>query len=373
MKFLIVGGGAQGQYIARNLAARPQVSEVVIGDIRAPAPPVPFPPNCRTTRLDALDASDVARASRGVSAAVAALPGELGRRALVNLVAAGVPTVDIAFMRELPFDLDEAARQAGVPVVVDCGVAPGLSHILAAHVDRELGGLDDLRIFVGGIPLTPPPVFHHAVYFHVRDLLEEYVRPARIRKNGVTDAVDPLAAPAISLEDEETGPLEAFPSDGLRTLLGSFADAREMTEYTLRVPGHLETMRQLKSLGLLAQGPSVEGLAMALETTYPGYMHPDRLVMEVWGTRGARQSRYRLHALSENGVSAMARTTGATAAAASWLIATRRFTESGVHPPERLGRRESDAREILDDLRAHGHEILPSGRLRVIGGASPRA
>ncbi|HLE96740.1 MAG TPA: saccharopine dehydrogenase C-terminal domain-containing protein, partial [Candidatus Thermoplasmatota archaeon] len=329
-------------------------------DVREP-PSVPA--SCAFLRVDGLDAADVRRAAAGAEAAVLALPGGVAHRALANLVAARVPVADVSFSPESPLVLDKAAQLAGIPVVVDVGVAPGLSHVLAAALRRELGDLDRIEILVGGMPLAPPPVFHHAVYFHARDLLDEYIRPARMRVAGADVAPDPLdAAPSVFI-DEEVGVLEAFPSDGLRTLLTSWPEVRDMVELTLRLPGHLETMRALKALGLLRGDEATDALARALARGFAADPHPDRLLMEVRGARGDRTGAYRMHALRRGGESAMTRSTGLTTAAVAWLLARRGWTRPGVHAPEAIGEDAVATEALLADLAARGLPVTRGSRM----------
>jgi saccharopine dehydrogenase-like NADP-dependent oxidoreductase len=310
--------------------------------------------------LDARDADAVAAAVRGCDVAVTSLPAVIGTIALPALIAAGVPTVDTSFTVDLPFHLDVEARRAGVPVLVDFGVAPGLSHLLAAALVLDLGEVDALRILVGGLPLAPPAGLHHAVYFHALDLLDEYLRPARVRRGGRDEAVDPLLETS-RWADAEAGELEAAPSDGLRSLLTSFPDVPEMEELTLRVPGHLDVMRQLRDLGLL-DAEALPATASALERRFPGAEHPDRLLMEVQAEGGDQARAYRVHVQRAGGRTAMSQATAFTAAAGALALARGRFDLPGVHAPEALG---ADATEmVLTELVHDGIHVEAAGRLR---------
>ncbi|HLF06560.1 MAG TPA: hypothetical protein VI893_05210 [Thermoplasmata archaeon] len=113
-------------------------------------------PNRERVRADAVDPRDMARLAKGTDAAVLAVPSAIVRRALANLIDSGIPTADISFTPELPLDLARRARAPDVSVVLDCELALGLSHVLAAAAHRELGGLGSLRIYVGGIPRRSP-------------------------------------------------------------------------------------------------------------------------------------------------------------------------------------------------------------------------
>lgn len=349
MNVLILGAGVQGRVVAHALERRGAV--VRLADLAPPRGGVV---------LDARDADAVEAAARGSDVAVTSLPAVIGTIALPALLAAGVPVVDTSFTVDLPFHLDGDARRAGVPVLVDLGVAPGLSHLLAAALVRELGEVDRLRILVGGMPLVPPAGFHHAVYFHVLDLLDEYLRPARVRRDGSEAAVDPLAETSRWV-DGEVGVLEAAPSDGLRSLLGSFPDVPQMEELTLRVPGHLAVMRQLRDLGLL-DPEALHGTARSLERRFPGDDHPDHLLMEVHAEHGEEERAYRIHVQHSEGLTAMSRATAFTAAAGAVVLAEGGFDVPGVHPPEALGADATD--RVLAELASDGIEVEREARVR---------
>jgi lysine 6-dehydrogenase len=349
MNVLVLGAGIQGRVVARALERRE--AAVRLADLTPPPGGVV---------LDARDADAVAAAARGCDVAVTSLPAAIGTIALPALLAAGVPTVDTSFTVDLPFDLDADARRAGVPVLVDFGVAPGLSHVLAAALVRELGEVASLRILVGGVPLVPPAAFHHAVYFHALDLLDEYLRPARLRRGGRDETVDPLSE-TTRWADAEAGALEAAPSDGLRSLLTSFPDVPEMEELTLRVPGHLDVMRQLRDLGLL-DAAALPGTATSLERRFPGADHPDRVLLEVHAERGDETRAYRVHVEHGDGLTAMSRATAFTAAAGAVVLAERGFDVPGVHAPEALG---ADATElVLAELASDSIRVERGARLR---------
>jgi saccharopine dehydrogenase-like NADP-dependent oxidoreductase len=161
------------------------------------------------------------------------------------------------------------------------------------------------------------------------------------------------------------GALEAFPSDGLRTLLASFPDVPHMAEWTLRWPGHLDFMQGLLAAGLLdergppgAPEPAADATARALAAAYPSERHPDALRMEVavdglaWSLLDRRDAQ---------GRSAMSRTTAFTASAVAWQLARGRFAEPGVHPPERLGVDAALVRDLVADLAARGVVVRRSG------------
>lgn len=361
MRIAVVGAGMQGLVVAENLAARDQVDEVVVAD---PTKPARLQPNVTHVEADATRDDGIPQEVRTADAAVLAVPSGIARRALASLLHLGVPVVDVSFTPEPPLDLDAAAKEHGTACVVDCGLAPGLSHALVAAAHRELGGLDGGRILVGGLPIDPPPAFRHAVYFNPRDLVAEYLRPARLRRGGKDEAPAPLDAEVERHHDDEMGDFEAFASDGLRSLLGSFPDVPDLVELTLRRDGHLAFMRALREAGLLdeagppsAPEPAADATARALGARYAAARFPDFVLMHVEGRRGDRRAAWRLLDRHANGLSAMSRTTAFTAAAVATMVADGALDAPGVHPPERIGADAALMARLLDDLAGHGVRV----------------
>jgi saccharopine dehydrogenase-like NADP-dependent oxidoreductase len=276
---------------------------------------------------------------------------------LENLIRAGAAVADVSFTPDPPVSLNDSAVKSGSCCVVDCGVAPGLSHILVASAHAELGGLDFARIWVGGMPQSPPPVFHHAVNFNPHDLLAEYVRPARARKSGKDIAPHPLDVPIERYHDQELGQLEAFLSDGLRSLLPSFPDVPDMAELTLRLPGHLDTMAHLREIGLLDDLDARHAIGNVIGERYPAHKYPDVLLMFVEAKHGNQSRAWRLIDRHTNNESAMSRTTGYTTAAIAMLLARKQFTTPGVHPPEHLGKHANLVETVIADLNSHGVKL----------------
>lgn len=202
---------------------------------------------------DLSDASTLARLVAEADVVVNALPGWLGYRALEAIITVGRQCCDIAFMPEDATALNAFARERGVLAITDCGVAPGMSNAFAGLARQRLSRMDRLSIMVGGLPKHPQPPFQYKAPFSPSDVLEEYTRPARLRFNGQM-----VTRPALSeiehIETHRLGTLEAFNTDGLRSLLDTM-DAPTLVEKTLRYPGHAAMMRSFRDAGLFDQEP----------------------------------------------------------------------------------------------------------------------
>ncbi len=184
-----------------------------------------------------------------VDLAVTALPSSIAWRSILELTSRCVSVVDVSFVNEDPYILEKVIGECNSFLVVDAGFAPGYSNIVAGYAFYKLGLKYNIEIAVGGIPEYPVPPIGYVVTWSARDLLEEYTRPARIIEDGVVKSVDPLAF-IKNIEIPGIGVLEAFLSDGLRTMLRNIK-ARNLREYTLRWPGHISAIRLLRDLGFL--------------------------------------------------------------------------------------------------------------------------
>jgi saccharopine dehydrogenase-like NADP-dependent oxidoreductase len=165
------------------------------------------------------------------------------------------------------------------------------------------------------------------------------------------------------------GTLEAFYTDGLRTLVDSLPRVESMYEKTLRFPGHVEKVRLLRELGFFGDEPvTVEGeevsprllTARLLERSLRKPEVGDLLAMiiEVTGEAGGEEAGYRYYILDrfdrEKGVTAMARTTAYTASIVAGMLTEGAIEEKGVIPPERLGMNEVVAERLLLELKNRG-------------------
>ncbi len=184
------------------------------------------------------------------------LPGRIGGKLRERLISSGTSVVDIAFAEDIPPEWHEVARAAGTTFVHDVGIAPGLSNMLIAAASKEMGPLSKATIRVGGNPAEPDDDWSYMAPFSPTDVLEEYTRPARVYRGGQV-----VTKPALSdrhlFEVEGRGKMEAFRTDGLRSLLTSGL-ADQMDEFTVRWPGHIDRYLQDVEAGELDEESLLE-------------------------------------------------------------------------------------------------------------------
>ncbi|MCS6936890.1 MAG: saccharopine dehydrogenase, partial [Candidatus Bipolaricaulota bacterium] len=169
------------------------------------------------------------------------------------------------------------------------------------------------------------------------------------------------------VEFDEIGTLEAFNTDGLRTLLKTMR-IPHMREKTLRYPGHIEYIRVLRETGFLGKEPieingmQIRPLDVTAKLLFPQWRldpdEPEFTIMRVTieGIENGRRKEYVYELLdrfdSKTKTSSMARTTGYTCTAVATLVLEGIFTQKGIIPPEYIGADERCFQAVMEYQRA---------------------
>ncbi len=366
MQIGVLGGGLVGGAIVKDLAQTPDFCVTVFDRAPEVVQRLESEAKVRGCVVDLNALNDFSELLADADLVVCAVPGFMGFSTLQKVIAAGKNVVDISFFAEDPFLLDELARQRGVTAVVDCGVAPGLSNLLLGDLERRLERIERYECYVGGLPEVRRWPFEYKAVFSPLDVLEEYTRPARLVECG-REVVRP-ALSDIELRDfPPIGTLEAFNTDGLRTLMRTM-QIPFMKEKTLRYPGHANLMAALRESGFLSKEPieigdaHVAPIQLTAKLLFKQWrLQPgehDLTVMQVMveGVEAGRGVRY-IYDLFDRyddvaGVTSMARTTGYTCTAVVRLVASGAFRRAGVCPPEFVGQTPGCCEAVLSDLAA---------------------
>ena len=365
---IILGCGQVGETIAMDLS-RDRALGVTVADVRPTAlAEVASRYGVHTLVADLADPAEVRRVCGDFDLVIGALPSHFGLQTLRAVIDTGKPYVDISFMAQDPLTLDALARETGCVAVVDCGVAPGLSSIAAGYATTQLEPFTRLEVMVGGLPAVRRWPFDYKAGFAPADVIEEYVRPARMVEHG--EVVVYPALSGIELVDiDGVGTLEAFNTDGLRTLIQTLK-VPTMIEKTMRWPGHAELMRAFRETGLFDTTPvAVDGkhvvprelLAALLfpKWTYAPGEH-DLTVLRV--VASGRQDGAAVRLIwemidrydPESNHRSMSRTTAFPATIVARALLAGRFATPGVHPPEVLGKLPGMLDHVLAELGARG-------------------
>jgi len=297
---------------------------------------------------------------------VNAVPGFMGYNTLKQCIEAGKNVVDIAFYPEDVFGLTELAKEKGVTVIADMGVAPGMSNLLTGYAASKLEKVNNVEIYVGGIPKIRNQPWEYKAVFSPADVLEEYTRPARLVENDAIVIKPPLTE-VEHLEFDQIGTLEAFNSDGLRSILFTI-DAPNMKEKTLRYPGYAEKVKLLADNGFFSNeeievaGKKVKPLDITSKLLFDQWKlnegEVDITVMRiiVEGEKNKKLLRYQYDLYDEfdpdTGIHSMARTTGYSASMAVRLVAGGFYNEPGITVPEMLGKNENHVLFMMEGLKS---------------------
>jgi lysine 6-dehydrogenase len=357
---LVFGAGLQGSACAYDLLQNPDVREVRLADIRVDAVApflAPYVGNrLIPTTLDVRDA-DAVRAAMGMSDAVmSAIPYYFNYELAKLAVDVGVHFCDLGGNTEIVFQqkgLEEKARAAGVTVVPDCGLAPGMVNILAQYGISMLDEVTSVRIFVGGLPQQPEPPLNYQIVYSLEGVLDYYTTLSWVVREGKRQQVRALSEIEAVVFPAPVGELEAFhTAGGLSTLGFRYEGKIPSMEYkTLRYPGHAHIMEAIRELGLLELEPvDVKGAQVVPRDLVVAAMGPRltkrngkdlvalRVVVE--GTSRGRAVRRGWELIdyydTVHGISAMMRTTGYSLSITGQMQATRSLevAAGGVYTPD---------------------------------------
>jgi saccharopine dehydrogenase-like NADP-dependent oxidoreductase len=366
-KIIILGAGLVGRPIALDLANDSEF-KVSVADINKPKLRAIKQKGLQKIQADLSSSRELRSLVTDFDIVVNAVPGFMGYKSLRNCIEAGKDVVDIAFYPEDVFGLSELAKVNDVRVISDMGVAPGMSNLLVGAAAEKLDHVNKVDIYVGGLPKVRTQPWEYKAVFSPADVIEEYTRPARLVENGKI-VTKPALTEIELLEFEKPGTLEAFNSDGLRSLMFTIK-ADNMHEKTLRYPGYAEKIKLLDSNGFFSSkkvdvnGTKVSPLAMTSKLLFEQWKLQEneadftimRIIVE--GIASGKNMRYTYDLYDEfhpkTGIHSMARTTGYAATMAVRLLAEGLYTETGISIPEYLGKDKNIVRFMLRGLRKRG-------------------
>jgi lysine 6-dehydrogenase len=375
MRIIVLGCGNIGAVISEDLSQSMPSAEIVMADVdKIRVEEVVSKigrKNVSAVQVDASNSKELVDILGEYDLAVDALPGWLGYQVCKAAISAKVNMVDISYMPEDVVKLNDAALKAKICLIPDCGMSPGIGNILVGHAVSKLDKVESIHILNGGLPEKPVPPLGYIITWSVSDLIDMYYRKVTIIEKGKKFQVEPMTGLGET-KFPRVGKLEAFYTDGLRTLLHSMRNVNGMWEKTFRYPGHVEKVKLLKALGWFDEKPVRIGnfevvprdvAARLLERKLKRPEIPDIVAMliEVEGLKSDRRIRYTYHMFDKydkkHNVTSMARTTAYTASVIAQLVAKKAIVEKGVIPPEKLGMNDKIYRRFLGMMRKRGLRI----------------
>jgi len=342
-----IGGGMIGKIMALDISKRHELhladlNENVLRNIKKTNPSI------ITKHIDANDLNKLEEFIAPADIVLLSVPGYLGYNLLENIISLKKNILDISFSPNDPIKLDEYAKKNNVTVVFDSGLAPGIPNFLLGSLDFS-EEIKEFNYFVGGLPKNPLPPYNYKAPFSPIDVLEEYTRPARVIENG-----ELIIKPALSEVEKkyysQSGLLEAFNTDGLRSLLTTMSHIPNMFEKTLRYPGHAKLINNELETGKI--NPSdTKNLNELFDKWKLDPFETEFTILDI--NIKTKSNNYNFFLYDEtdlkNNNTSMSRTTGLTASATIDIIIDGMFNEKGVFPPEVLGSFPG----VFDSIKTH--------------------
>jgi lysine 6-dehydrogenase len=380
MRMLVLGAGLQGSACAYDLLQNDEVTQVRLADIDVGhVAPFLAPYSGKRlipTALDVRDKDAVRALMRQSDAVMSAIPYYFNLELATLAVECGVHFCDLGGNTDIVFDqkkLDAEARAKGITVVPDCGLAPGMVNILAQRGIDELDKVDEVKIFVGGLPQHPEPPLNYQIVYSLEGVLDYYTTLSWVVRNGKREHVKALSEREPVHFDAPVGELEAFhTAGGLSTMAFRYEGKIPTMEYkTLRYPGHAAIMEAIRELGLLELEPiDVKGVMVAPRDVAVAAMGPRltkpkshdlvALRVTVKGQKDGKDKTVNFELIDrydeERGISAMMRTTGYSLSITGQMQARGEVKPAGVHTPDEC----IPAEKYISELAKRGVHIRES-------------
>jgi lysine 6-dehydrogenase len=386
--YAVLGAGRQGTAAAYDMLRWGDAHRVILADLdvevaRRAAQRVNTllsTSSAEPAQVDVTDPEAVERALEGVDAFISAVPYYYNLDITRVAIRAGAHMCDLGGhtgIARQQHALDAEARAAGISVVPNCGVVPGMGTSLMVYAMELLDEASEVYMWDGGLPQNPRPPFDYLLTFHIAGLTNEYAEPPFFIRDGKIVEVEPISEPETVEFPEPIGTLEAFvTAGGLDTMPWTFEGRlRTLQNKTLRYPGNYAQLRAFYDLGLWDLTPIRVGdievvprdVFHALfepKVTFPGDKDMVVLRVKAVGKKDGHDAEAVLELIDyfdeETGFTSMERTTGWGAAIVAEMMA-RGQTPRGAGGVETF----VPARPFVEELRRRGmnvaERVTPTG------------
>ncbi|MBD3405182.1 MAG: saccharopine dehydrogenase [Candidatus Lokiarchaeota archaeon] len=375
MKVLVLGAGLMGHGASYDLVRSDSVEKIIIADIdkeRAEKLAEEMGPKATAQKVDASNRDELVKVFSKVDVVISAVSYKVNHLHTEVAIETGTHLCDLGGnfkVVEKQLELHERAKEAGVTIIPDCGLAPGMVSVLARAAIEGMTKTEELKIRVGGLQQEPRPPLNYALIFSVEGLINEYVEKCMVLRDGKIAYEDPLVGFEQIEFPDPFGKLEAFnTSGGTSTLPLTYEGVIDSLDYkTIRYPGHGHKMWTLMKLGLMDSTlQDFDGVKIAPRTVLERLLERNlpetskdatlvRVSTSGWKGTESRCIDYEIvdYYDDDSGLTSMMRTTSFTASVAAIMMGDGRITERGVVPPER----SIPPEPFIDELRARGIDI----------------
>ena len=379
MKILVLGAGRMGHGAVYDLIYNsPAVESVTVADFHLhKAEEITKSVNSQKVTAKQIDASnyaDVVKLFRGHDSVISCINYWFNLELSKAAIETKTNFCDLGgnnYVVDEQLALDTEAKNAGINIIPDCGLAPGMVSVLAMHGAAKFDEIEEIHIRVGGLPQNPQPPLNYQLVFSVEGLINEYIETARVIRDEKITEVDSMTE-IESLTFENFPPLEAFQtSGGTSTLPDSFlGKIKELDYKTIRYAGHCEKFKTMIDLGLCSSEEILVDYAKVTPRKVFGELltkhlpadEPDYVLvrLEFVGKKDGESKNLRYDIVDkfdeQTGLSAMMRTTAFPASIIAQMMAQGEVKMRGATPQENA----IDAEKFVLELARRNIIILES-------------
>jgi lysine 6-dehydrogenase len=216
-------------------------------------------PVAEALALNVRDESAVRRVLAGHDVALSGVPYFFNLGLTKIAISAGVSFCDLGGNTDIvrqQHALDADAKRAGVRIVPDCGMGPGMGNTLGVYAMSLLDQPEHVYLFDGGIPRDPQPPWNYLLSFNIEGLTNEYYGGITVLRGGRLIHV-PCFAELELVDVPPFGRLEAFiVAGGVSTAPWTFQGKLKTYQLKiLRYPGTFAQLKAFSDLGLYELDP----------------------------------------------------------------------------------------------------------------------
>ena len=377
MNILVLGAGRMGHGAVFDLVRNgSEVISVTVADADLKkaelVSELTDPSKVTPHHIDVANKSDVANLMKSHDAVISCVNYWHNLELTKMAISSGAHFCDLGgnnYVVDSQLKLNDQAKASGLSVIPDCGLAPGMVSILAMHGAKRFDSVDEIHLRVGGLPQNPKPPLDYQLVFSVEGLINEYIEPARVIRDGKVAEVESMTE-IEALEFAGFPELEAFQtSGGTSTLPDTFLGKVKTLDYkTIRYKGHCNRFKAMIDLGLCSSEElEMNGNAFVPRKVFAGLLERNvpseglDLVLvrvEVVGSKAGKTSRITFDIIDKadeaTGLSAMMRTTAFPASIIAQMMVRGDVTQRGAVPQEIA----IDSDTFVKELGARGIAVI---------------
>lgn len=377
MEYVILGYGKIGRTIVADISKYQGDKTIVVYD--------PFvknienlPHNVEFHNKDPLSDENIPDIFREDKLIISALPAKLRKRLIQAVIMGNSKLVDITFGNDTISDYLPKSSDSNFLIIPDCGLAPGISNFIVGRFTSEFTELENVEIYVGGLPNKPVPPLEYKITFASDSVVDEYVNPAKIVENGKIVSKEALSGIEEFQSEELTHPLEAFYTDGLRSLIDTIKSPKNMFEKTIRYRGHAEKIKLLRDLGFFDSSEKLLNGNAVVPRRLTEKLFDEKLKfseigdtiilkINVSGIKGGRKSKLVANLTYKcevnHNFTGMSMTTACPASIMGQMIGEGLINGKGLVNMEEIGSQKNIFEEFIKRLSDRGIEITISEKL----------